>query len=179
MEESQMMAATLMMAEVAPDSDNATVSHDNCSPDVDVLYEQHTPEDPKAQLRKALDLLSDNVAVLDIHGNIVMTNAAWQQFALAHSLRPGQTKLHAGVGNNYFDVASRCANLDDKSSQGLQGIRDVLSGRVEAFNVSYPCHTPHEQHWFTMTVTPLQWEGKRGALVKHTETTPRHRLHQR
>jgi PAS domain-containing protein len=152
---------------------NNSVSDDKSPLPVD------TPADPKVQLRLALDALSDNVAVLDTHGNIVMTNVAWRQFALAYSPQPGQVTLHTDVGSNYFEVASRCNNPDDASDQALEGIRAVLSGSMESFCLSYPCHTPVEQHWFAMTVTPLEWSGQRGALVKHSEITPRHRLDQR
>mgnify|MGYP001308276824 CR=1 FL=1 len=138
-----------------------------------------TPEDLKAQLRSALDSLSDNVAVLDTYGNIVMTNLAWRQFALAYSPQPGQTTPYTYVGSNYLEVASRCITLQDAADQAVEGIRTVLSGNLESFSLRYPCHTPIEQRWFTMTVTPLEWEGQRGALVKHSDSTPQHHLDHR
>jgi hypothetical protein len=147
--------------------------------DVKSLPLADTPEVNKAQLRSALDLVSDNVAVLDTHGNIVITNVAWRQFALAYSPQPGQTTPHTDVGCNYLEVASRCINPQDASGQAVEGIRAVLSGNMEGFCLTYPCHTPAEQHWFTMNVTPLAWEGQRGALVKHSDTTPRHHLDRR
>jgi len=126
-----------------------------------------------------LDAVPDNVAVLDGHGNIVMTNIAWRQFSMAYSPRPGQITPNSDVGVNYLDVSLRGNNPHDASFRAVQGIRDVLSGAMEAFSMGYPCHTPDEQFWFTMTVTPLDWEGQRGALVTHTDTTPRHHLHKR
>ncbi len=147
--------------------------------DVKTTPDAGQPEDPKALLRAMVDALPDNVAVLDAHGNIVMTNIAWQQYAMAYSPMPGQATPHSQVGVNYLEVSSRSNDPHDESSRAVQGIRDVLSGHMEAFSMRYPCHTPEEQFWYTMTVTPLEWEGQRGALVTHTDTTPRHHLYRR
>ncbi|OQX16756.1 MAG: hypothetical protein BWK73_02065 [Thiothrix lacustris] len=138
------------------------------------------PGDPKALLRAMLDSVPDNVAVLDARGTIVMTNIAWRQYAIAYSPVPGQATPNSDVGVNYLEVSSRGNYPNDESGRrAVQGIRDVLSGAMEAFSLCYPCHTPDEQLWSTMTVTPLEWEGERGALVTHTDTTPRHRLNRR
>jgi PAS domain-containing protein len=159
--------------ELQPSFMNAPLSDVKSPPPTD------NSEVTKTQLRSALDLVSDNVAVLDTNGNIVITNVAWREFALAYSPQPGQTTPHTDVGCNYLEVASRCITPQDESSQAVEGIRAVLSGNMDGFCMTYPCHTPAEQHWFTMTVTPLEWEGRRGALVKHADTTPRHHLDRR
>jgi hypothetical protein len=152
---------------------NATLS-DVTSPPLSVAQEVS-----KAQLLAELDMVSDNVAVLDSHGKIVFANMAWRRFALAYSPHPGKTTPHTDVGCNYLEVASRCINPQDASGQALQGIRAVLSGEIEGFCLTYTCHTPTEKRWVTMSVTPLAWEGYRGALVKHSDTTPRHHLDRR
>jgi hypothetical protein len=147
--------------------------------DVKVPPSAGTQEVSKAHLRAELDMVDDNVAVLDTHGTIVIVNIAWRRFALAYSPHPGKTTPRTDVGCNYLEVASRCINPQDESGQALEGIRAVLSGEIEGFCLTYPCHTPTEQRWFTMSVTPLEWEGQRGALVKHSDTTPRHHLDRR
>jgi hypothetical protein len=152
---------------------NIPVSDVNSPPSAD------TPQDPKALLRAALDGLSDNAVVLDERGVIVMTNIAWRQFALAYSHQPGLPAADSDVGANYLEVVLRGDNQDESARRSVQGIRDVLSGHMEAFCMTYPCHTPEEQHWFTMTVTPLEWDNAPGVLITHTDTTPRHRLHRR
>lgn len=135
-----------------------------------------TPKDPKERLRAVLDELSDNAVVLDAQGVIVMTNVAWRQYALAYSQQPGLPVADTDVGANYLEVTLR-GNPDESARRSVQGIRDVLSGRIEAFCLTYPCHTREEQHWFTMTVTTLDWDNAPGVLITHTDTTPRHRLH--
>lgn len=138
-----------------------------------------SPPSAQALLREALDATPNNTAVLDADGTIVITNLAWRQFAMSYSPKPGKITPFSDVGVNYLEVAARGNDSHGSSRQALQGIRDVLSGQIEAFSLVYPCHTPVEQFWFTMTVTPLDWDGERGALVMHTDTTPRHRLHRR
>lgn len=135
--------------------------------------------DPKALLRTALDALSDHAAVLDTQGTIVMTNTTWRQYGMTCSSQPGLPATNADVGANYLEVASRGHDLDGSTSRAIQGIRDVLSGHMEAFCLIYPCHTCNEQLWFTMTVTALVWDNAPGVLVTHTDTTPRHRLNRR
>ncbi|MCW2312284.1 PAS domain-containing protein [Rhodoferax antarcticus] len=138
-----------------------------------------SPQSAQALLREALDATPDNAAVLDAHGTIVITNIAWRQYPTAYSPKPGQITPFSDVGVNYLEVAARGDDPQGTARQALQGIRDVLSGKIEAFSLVYPCHTPEEQFWFTMTVTPMEWEGERGALVMHTDTTPRHHLSRR
>ena len=130
----------------------------------------------KARLSLALDALVDNAAVLDAQGVIVMINLAWRQYALAYSPLPGQMPTHSDVGSNYLAVAEHSYGALDYASRAVNGIRAVLSGKVDSFTLRYPCHTPRQQFWYTMKVTPLIWDGQRGALVTHTDTTPHHRL---
>lgn len=136
-------------------------------------------QDLKALLRNMLDALPDTAVVLDAQGVIVMTNIAWQQYARTYNAQPGQPATDSDVGTNYLEVALRGNQQDDSARQAVQGIRDVLSGHMEAFCLTYPCHTLNQQTWLTMTVTPLLWENAPGVLVTHTDTTPRHRLNRR
>jgi hypothetical protein len=136
-------------------------------------------QDPKELLRTMLDALPDIAVVLDPQGVIVMTNIAWRHYAQAYNSHPGMPANNSDVGLNYLEVALHGDQQDDNAKRAVQGIRDVLSGRMEAFSMIYPCHTADEQHWFTMTVTPLVWDNTPGVLVTHTDTTPRHRLTRR
>ncbi|MDR3371590.1 PAS domain-containing protein [Rhodoferax sp.] len=144
--------------------------------DVDIPPSADTSDNTLEHLRSSLDSITDNMAVIDTNGIIVMVNAAWQQMALTDNPHANRAAHYLDVGSNYFDVAS-CCDSGDQTGKVARGIRDVLSARIEAFCLSYPCHTSGDQHWFTITVTPVKWEGQRGALLTRTDTTPRHRLH--
>lgn len=143
---------------------------------VDIQPSAGTSDNPLEHLRSTLDSITDNMAVIDANGIIVMVNIAWQQLALTCNPHASRVAHYLDVGSNYFDVASR-SESGDQTGKVARGIRDVLSARIEAFCLSYPCHTSGDQHWFTITVTPLEWEGQRGAVLTHTDSTPRHRLH--
>lgn len=64
------------------------------------------------------------------------------------------------------------ANCTAGEPNAAEGIRAVLSGQSDSFNLQYPCHTPDQQHWFNMRVTPILWAGQRGAVVAHADITP-------
>jgi len=132
-----------------------------------------------ASLRRALDEIDGNAAVLDAQGVIVMVNQAWRDYALAFSPLPGQVPPRSDVGINYLDISSRDDDAPDSAAQAVEGIRAVLSGKANAFKLRYPCHSPEQQFWFTMMVTPLLWHNQRGVLVIHTNSTPQHRLQSR
>lgn len=114
------------------------------------------------RLQKIIDALVANIAVLDARGVITMVNAAWQNFARDNG---DTTMLHTGIGINYLDVCGA-----DTTSPALQGVRDVLAGRLPTFSLEYPCHSKHEQRWFLMHVSPIG-EGQPGAVVSHINIT--------
>jgi PAS domain S-box-containing protein len=120
-----------------------------------------------------LNSLSSQVAVLDLEGVIVATNEAWRRFALENSARPGQPATNTQVGGNYLDICQ--ASQGDSTASALEardGILAVLGNRLPTFSLEYPCHSPAERRWFTMTVTPLDM-GSRGVVIVHTNITER------
>lgn len=117
-----------------------------------------------------LNALPAHIALLDAQGTIVSVNDMWRQFANANVLRgPGH-----GVGVNYLAVCE-CASGQDalQAQQAASGIRSVLASAQTSFSLEYPCHSPTEQRWFLMTVTPLPGESLQGAVVMHLNITER------
>jgi len=115
-----------------------------------------------------LDAVSDHVAVLDAQGVIVAVNAAWRQHAQLNSPLNGQITPRSDVGTDYLAVSA------PGNPAAVDGIRAVLSGQTDLFNLRYPCHTPDRVCWFNMRVTPLFWDGQRGVVVAHADVTPDH-----
>ncbi|MGI9271065.1 MAG: PAS domain-containing protein [Woeseiaceae bacterium] len=97
-----------------------------------------------------LDSLSANIAVIDVHGEILAVNASWQAFAEANEMG---NSAH-GIGANYLRVC-RSAGVDPNARAALEGILDVIKGRRSTFYHEYPCHSPEKQRWFALRVTPL------------------------
>ena len=125
----------------------------------------------KQSLQMILDALPENVAVLTNDGTISMVNAAWEQFAKAN----GGAKLNSSsVGTNYLDVC-KASESDVKdgidSQQAFVGIKAVLEGTESRFSMSYPCHSPEEQRWFIMSVSPILGHKEFKVVVSHSNIT--------
>jgi diguanylate cyclase (GGDEF)-like protein len=112
-----------------------------------------------------LNALPAHIALVDQQGVIVSCNQAWQKFAEVNGLLiPGY-----GVGINYLEVSDKAG----ESSEAAEGIRSVLSGNSRSFSIEYPCHSPTEQRWFLMTVTPSNHDAKNGAVITHLNISDR------
>jgi len=122
-----------------------------------------------------LNALPAHIAMLDHQGIIVSVNSAWGQFGGEDVLQGSEH----GVGVNYLHF---CANArGDHSSEARQvaeGIRSVLDGGAKGFSIEYPCHSPAEQRWFLLTVTPLAGDGPNGAVVMHLDVTAQRQAEQ-
>ena len=118
-----------------------------------------------------LDSVSSQIAVLDRYGTIVAVNQAWQRFALDNSTHPGAPDRKTQIGSNYLHICEQAqGSLSSVAAQVHQGILKVIAGDWPSFNLEYPCHTPTQQRWFDLRVTPLNLE-ERGVVVAHTEVT--------
>ncbi|MCZ7542866.1 MAG: PAS domain S-box protein [Anaerolineae bacterium] len=102
--------------------------------------------------RSTLDGLSAHIAIVDETGAILAVNKAWRDFADANP----PVAMNVCEGADYFQV---CDGARGPSSEGaaefVEGMRAVLAGRVELFEMEYSCHSPDEQRWFVGRVTPL------------------------
>jgi diguanylate cyclase (GGDEF)-like protein/PAS domain S-box-containing protein len=119
-----------------------------------------------------LNALPAHIALLDKHGLIMSVNEAWRRFGSANAVHgPGY-----GIGVNYLEICDR-AGRDDSSEahQVAAGIRSVLRGVAKSFSIEYSSHSPAEQRWFLLTVTPLADERPNGAVVMHLNITERRR----
>jgi len=135
---------------------------------------QHAQEELRladaTQQAAILDALPAHIAMLDPDGQVISVNVAWRKFADANSLHsPG----HA-VGANYLAVCEQARGSDAATAVSVaQGIRAVLAGQTDNFAIEYACHSPAEQRWFMMTVTPVGWSPPTGAVVMHLNITKR------
>jgi PAS domain-containing protein len=109
-----------------------------------------------------LNALPAHIAVLDSQGRIISVNEAWLRFAGANTIqRPGYA-----IGANYLRICASAPGDDSSEAhQVAAGIRSVLDGGVESFSIEYHCHSPTEQRWFLLRVTPLADHRRNGAVV--------------
>lgn len=130
------------------------------------------------QLNQAiLDSLAEHIAVLDKTGKIVAINKAWEDFALQNGIGPDE--LHSTIGTNYLEVCEAASgDCSEEATIVCSGIRSVLNGVVDHFRLEYPCHSPTEEQWFLLQVTPLMHAGG-GAVISHLNITERRRIEAR
>lgn len=134
---------------------------------------------PSAPLLGIVEALEASICAVDETGLIVFRNAAWRAFGAANGADP-----HTSGPVNYLDVcdgvdldAARGLNSLDNSDAGTvaEGLRAVICGALARFEHSYPCHSPQEERWFTVRITP--WtppNGAGGAVITHLDITEMH-----
>ena len=117
-----------------------------------------------------LGALPAHIALLNARGTIISVNTAWRHFGDVNALHdPG----HA-VGQNYLDICDQAQGDDSADAhQVATGIRQVLTGTLDSFSTEYPCHSPTEQRWYQIVVSPLAGCPPTGAVVQHTNITER------
>lgn len=122
-------------------------------------------------LQQVLDAMTEQIAVLDRHGTILMVNEAWRRFGVeSGSADP------ASFGVNYLEVCRRASIHGSESSEGarrrLEGLRAVLEGKLDQFQQEYACHSSKERRWLVLTATPLTADPG-GAVVTQVDVTSR------
>lgn len=131
----------------------------------------HTSEVGEARLAiraRAFDQ-SANGAVIDHAGTIVDVNHAWHLFTELN----GGSEASTGIGTNYLAVCDRAVIAGEQTAlEVTAGLRRVLDGEAESFDLTYPCPSPTEQRWFRLHATETPVFGERGAIVIHTDITP-------
>lgn len=122
-------------------------------------------------LRGVLDSLSQQIAVLDLRGDIMAVNQSWRHFAKEN----GYDLSGQPTRQNYLSTCEGADGLcSEEGRPAAEGIRKVLAGEAREFRLEYPCHSPTEQRWFLMCATPLiQAEQISGAVVSHLLITDR------
>jgi signal transduction histidine kinase len=120
------------------------------------------------ELQQTLDSLSAHIAILDESGEIVAVNDAWRTFAEANGGDP--ERVSEGV--NYLQVCEPGSGSEEAVAFA-EGIRAVLSGLREDFEMEYPCHSPTERRWFIGRVTRFSGAERPWAVVAHENITDR------
>ncbi len=122
------------------------------------------------ELQQTLDSLSAHIAILDESGEIIAVNDAWRAFAEAN----GGDPRRVSKGANYLRVCESATGVNSGEAAAFaEGMRAVLSGRRESFEMEYPCHSPTERRWFIGRVTPFLCSEKSWVVVAHEDITER------
>ena len=120
-----------------------------------------------------LSSLSEHLVVLNKNGEIIAVNDAWTSFAAENCNSKNDAEAKTGLGVNYLAVCRNSAERQSpEADKVLAGIEGVLGGSLDTFSLEYPCHSPQEQRWYLMTVSPMKGEGG-GAVITHKNITER------
>ena len=141
----------------------------------DFLREREWPAAIPGELRALLDTLSSHIALIDGAGAVITVNEAWRAFAESNEVVLSKVM----EGTNYLKVCdSARGNQSEYAATFAKGIRSVLSGELEEFEMEYPCHSPEEPRWFVGKVLPLKNGSSPRAVVIHENITERERMKQ-
>ncbi len=129
----------------------------------------------EAFVRSVLDALPEHVAVLDAAGIIVAVNRPWSQYA---SHNGGLSMTASPIGVCYLDVFQRNAALEDPYAQTAHmRLCELLNGTVDAFDLEYPCHSPHRQQWYLISGRRVMESPH--VVISHLEITARKQSEER
>jgi len=116
-----------------------------------------------------LDSIKESAAVIDSDGFIIFVNKAWKLFSKDNDGNPTKTN----VGINYLSICDRgIGDEADLMMNASSGIRKVIAGKKETFELEYPCHSPFKKKWFTLRASKLLTDNKL-TLVLHIDITKR------
>ena len=121
-------------------------------------------------LRAAVDTLSAHIAILDDQGRILAVNRAWQEFAAGNGVPAGTVF----PGLSYFAACASATGEDAPTAAAAEaGLRAVIAGERDLFEMDYPCHSPDAQRWFHLRVTPFAEPAPRRVVAAHENITAR------
>ena len=117
-----------------------------------------------------IDALASHLCVLDERGNILATNQAWKNFA---KTGPAPAK-NTDVGGNYLAACDETVGPETADARAFAaGIRAVIHGEHDCFQLEYPCHSPTEQFWFMASVTRFNNSFPVRLVITHENITDR------
>ncbi len=116
----------------------------------------------------AFNRLSTCAVVLDGNGEILDSNESWRLFT---HLNAGDVST-TGPGNNYLEVCDRSAVAgDEDAAEVAAGLRQILNGERDRFDLEYPCPSPIEDRWFLLQASAAPVSAGSGVVVQHLDIT--------
>lgn len=129
----------------------------------------------KAFLIETLNTVKNNITVVDSDFNIVFTNKAWNDFGKDN----GCLSSLNWQGINYYTPCLLSAlDGDEFCIKAVKQFDMLKNGLISEFQLEYPCHSPSEDRWFNMEVTPLLLNNQKFYVISHQNITTRVALEQ-
>ncbi|MHC1743799.1 MAG: PAS domain S-box protein [Syntrophobacteraceae bacterium] len=123
----------------------------------------------EAHIRSIFDGLSASICILDEQGFILETNEPWQCFARTNGMMECTF-----TGMSYLELCDRAeGEWVEGADRAAAGIREVIAGSRDLFEMEYPCHSPNEERWFIVRVTRFRDHDPVQVVVAHENVTQR------
>lgn len=120
--------------------------------------------------KTVLNSLPALIAMVDPSGTIVTVNEAWRRSRRTDVLQRGDY----AIGQNYVSLCEDARDgMEADASLAVTGLREVLSGARRIFEHEYHCRSAEGDHWYRLTVTPLDGDSLHGAVIMHLDVTER------
>lgn len=117
-------------------------------------------------LTSVINAKAAHIVILDRDGNVLQTNQAWKRFW--HENAGTSERLR---DQNYLQVCDQASGeCNEDAAKVAQAIRNVLQGRSSHETLTYACHSPQEQRWFSVTISPLE-SRQSGVVIVHYDVT--------
>ncbi|MBU2018862.1 MAG: PAS domain S-box protein [Bacteroidetes bacterium] len=115
-----------------------------------------------------LTSLTSQIVVINRSGVIIEVNASWDKFALEN----GVVDLNkTSKGSNYLEICRKAIEKNDPISREVyDGIISVFEGRLDCFEIEYPCHSPTEKRWFILRANLFESDANL-LVVSHSNIT--------
>jgi len=118
-------------------------------------------------VKSIIDTFTAHIVVLNQNGVILAVNEAWKKFANDND-SPNHTDF---LGTNYLQTCKNAYNKGDINALvEMQGIESVINGSQTQYKSEYPCHSPNEERWFSLTVLPI-YNSDHGVVLIHENIT--------
>ena len=114
-----------------------------------------------------LDSLGAYVVVLNERGQILAVNAAWQQ------MTRGAATRNVGIGADYISVCDAIGVQDGYAATIARSLDEMLKGKLDAFVVEYPFHSPAGERWLTLGASRHIGAGPPKMVLQHHDITSR------
>jgi PAS domain S-box-containing protein len=116
--------------------------------------------------RAILDSMRAGIAVLDARGRITQVNSGWDRLRRENGLADHGA---AQPGDDYLEVCRRAAaDGCEDAARCFDGLRAVLSGELEQFDLDYECDAPANPRRFHLRAVPMP-RPPGGLVVAHLE----------
>lgn len=120
-------------------------------------------------LQNTIDALTIKTVIMDRSGDILAINGAWRTFTLTNEKRAKKVVAHP-------DYLKLCDQIFDKDAREaadfVAGIRSVLGGDIEIFEMEYSCPRPELTYWYYCRVTAVPGVDQK-VMVTHEDITDR------